>query len=626
MTSNASATDVAELARLFGKRETITGVRISPQGDYLLYRTPAGPRETRVVTLEIASGKSTSLLSSLGTDLSINDCLWVKVDRIGCAISGEQADGKLRLGFSRTIFFGRNESESKKDTKSRARMLDRAALAGSIINTLPDSSESVLVDLPDFEGLTVQEFNIYTGRRRETERSHFTAIYHMSDSKGRVRLRATNDEDSNGRLKNTRRYFVRMKDSNDWQPLAIKNLQEFDSFRPAGFDETDVWLYALKPYNERQAMFRIALDGTLREELVFAHPAVDVDGLVTFGRYAKPVGVSYSTDYNHIEYFDPAIKSLTASLGKALSGKEVTLLGDSWDGSRVLLVASSDDDPGTYYLFDRTTKKLQAISPVRPDLADKSMALTNPVSFTAADGAAVPAYLTLPPGGNGKGLPLVVMPHGGPEARDYWGFDWLVQFLAANGYAVLQPNFRGSAGYGKAWLNENAIKNWRRAIDDVNDSARWAIAQGIADPRRIAILGWSYGGYAALQSNVVAPDLYKAAVAIAPVSDWQQMKADAQRYTNVKIVKDYIGSGPHVREGSPAQNAAAIRAPVMLFHGTMDLNVNVRQSLAMKSALERASKSVTYTEYEGLNHGLADSDARTDMLTKIGNFLAANLR
>jgi dipeptidyl aminopeptidase/acylaminoacyl peptidase len=493
------------------------------------------------------------------------------------------------------------------------------------VHDLEENSINTLI-AKDPPGLSVQEVDVYTGRSRVVERSHRTAIYHMSDSKGRVRLRATNDDDGDGRLTNTRRYFVRANGSDDWQQLAIKDVQEFDSFDPEGFDETGSWLYALKPHNGRQAMFRIALDGTWREELVFAHPAVDVDGLVTFGRYARPVGISYSTDYNHIEYFDPAIKSLTATLGKALSGKEVTLLGDSWDGNRVLLIASSDDDPGTYYLFDRTTKKLQAISAVRPDLAGKPMAPTNPVSFKAADGATVPGYLTLPPGSNGKGLPLVVMPHGGPEARDYWGFDWLVQFLASSGYAVIQPNFRGSSGYGKAWLNDNAIKNWRQAIGDVNDAARWAVQQGIADAKRIAIVGWSYGGYAALQANVVDPDLYRAAVAIAPVTDWQKMKQDASRYTNSKVVQDYIGSGDHVQTGSPAQNASAIRAPVLLFHGTMDLNVDVDQSRTMKSALNDAGKSVDYVEYDGLNHGLVDSDARTDMLTRIAGFLEANLR
>jgi dipeptidyl aminopeptidase/acylaminoacyl peptidase len=640
MTSNASATDVAELARLFGKRETITGVRMSPQGDYLLYRTPAGPRETSMRTFNLSTGVTTSLLSSRGSDLSIDTCRWAKTDRIVCRFSGQTTDGATKIGFTRLISLGRDGGESKLlGTRTNSRSLDYNQHSGGIIDILPDDPASVLMDVPvvpettlntlitkDKRGLSVQRVDVYSGRGQVVEQPNRMAVYHMTDSKGTVRLRVVQGDDGEGRLTSTRRYFVRMQGDKDWRQLAIGNVNAYDDFSPQGFDESGNWLYALKPHNDRQALFRISVDGSGREELVYAHQDVDVDGLVTFGRYDKPVGASYSTDYNHIEYFDPQIKSLSASLAKALPGKVVALIQDSWDGNRILLSAASDTDPGAYFIFDRVTKKLQMVSPIRPELSGRSMSETRPISFAASDGAMVPGYLTSPLGSTGKSLPLVVMPHGGPESRDYWGFNWLVQFLAANGYAVLQPNSRGSAGYGKAWLNENAIKNWRRAIDDVNDSARWAIAQGIADPRRIAILGWSYGGYAALQSNVVAPDLYKAAVAIAPVSDWQQMKADAQRYTNVKIVKDYIGSGPHVREGSPAENAAAIRAPVMLFHGTLDLNVNVKQSLAMKSALERAGKSVTYTEYEGLDHGLADSDARTDMLTKIGNFLAANLR
>src|SRR6185369_1261532 len=189
-----------------------------------------------------------------------------------------------------------------------------------------------------------------------------------------------------------------------------------------------------------------------------------------------------------------------------------------------------------------------------------------PVSIAAPDGSAIPAYLTLPPGKEAKNLPAIVLPHGGPSARDEWGFDWLAQFLAARGYAVLQPQYRGSAGFGDVWLNENGFRNWRTSIGDITASAKWLSSQGIANPGRLAIVGWSYGGYAALQSAVTEPSLYKAVVAIAPVTDLQQIKQESRNYVDGDLIERLVGSGPHVEEGSPLRHAAAISAPVLLVH------------------------------------------------------------
>jgi dipeptidyl aminopeptidase/acylaminoacyl peptidase len=229
----------------------------------------------------------------------------------------------------------------------------------------------------------------------------------------------------------------------------------------------------------------------------------------------------------------------------------------------------------------------------------------------------------MPAGSTGKAMPAVVLPHGGPSSRDEWGFDWLPQFLAARGYVVIQPQYRGSAGYGEEFLNGNALRNWRTAMSDIGDSARYLAKEGIADPNRIAIVGWSYGGYAALQSAAIEPSLYKAAVAIAPVTDLAQIKKDAEHYTNARLVAAQIGSGPHVAEGSPVKVAANIQVPVLLFHGDLDINVDVGHSEKMNSVLKKAGKSVQYTRYPDLDHALDDSNARADMLMKIGTALQA---
>jgi dipeptidyl aminopeptidase/acylaminoacyl peptidase len=238
----------------------------------------------------------------------------------------------------------------------------------------------------------------------------------------------------------------------------------------------------------------------------------------------------------------------------------------------------------------------------------------------------IPAYLTLPPGNPGKSLPTLVMPHGGPASRDEWGFDWIAQYFAAQGFAVLQPNFRGSSGYGDNWYVDNGFKSWRVAISDVNDAGKWLIASGIADRSKLAVFGWSYGGYAALQSNVLDPDLFKAIVAVAPVTDLAMLKEQASNYTSASIVADYIGTGEHIASGSPRKQAEFIKAPVLMFSGDMDLNVDVLQAKAMDAALKANHKSSELVIYPGLDHSLVDSRVRAAMLQKADDFLKAALQ
>ena len=213
------------------------------------------------------------------------------------------------------------------------------------------------------------------------------------------------------------------------------------------------------------------------------------------------------------------------------------------------------------------------------------------------------------------------MPHGGPSARDEWGFDWLAQYFALRGYAAIQPNFRGSSGYGADWYQKNGFQSWKLAVGDVNDAARYLLSQKIAAPGKVAILGWSYGGYAALQSSVLDPDLFKAIVAIAPVTDLDRLRQESHNFVNYRKVDAFIGRGPHIKEGSPAQNAAVFKAPVMLFHGDRDLNVSIEESRLMQRRLNDAGRTVTLVEFSGLDHQLASAKARAQLLAQSDAFI-----
>ena len=338
------------------------------------------------------------------------------------------------------------------------------------------------------------------------------------------------------------------------------------------------------------------------------------------------IGVSYATERRQANYFDENLARIARQLSLALPGSPlIDFIGASDDESRLLIRAGSDTDAGTYYVLDRATRNLTRLMRSRPELDDVRLADMRAITYRAADGTEVPGYLTLPRGGTGRGLPAIVMPHGGPSARDEWGFDWMAQYFASRGYAVLQPNFRGSSGYGSQWFQTNGFQSWRIAVGDINDAGRWLVREGIGDPQRLAVLGWSYGGYAALQSGVVDPGLFRAIVAIAPVTDLQQSRDEYRWSWSSANVRDFFGTGPHIAEGSPAQHAGAIRAPVLIFHGTLDLNVSVRQSRLMRDRLRDASRPVELMEFPGLDHQLDDSAARAQLLRRSDAFLRQTL-
>ncbi len=625
-------------ATAFGTRENVQSMKISPSGTKVVMLM-SGPNSLTVVQLvDLATGQMTNLTSSNGRPEYLRWCDFAGETKLVCEhTSVEPIDGSM-TGFSRLFTIGVDGQGMKplgQQGTSRDRFLRQSD--GDVIDWVSADEGKILfqrVYIPEVgttgtlisrqkSGLGVDRIDLATLKSTQVEPPKEGVESYLTDGRGTVRIEMITERLSDSSSM-TGRHLLRYRaaGSRDWRELGVYDSRDGSGLYPLAVDADTDSVFVLKKLNGRDALYRVKLDESRAETLIASDKNVDIDGVVRLGNGQRIVGYTYADERRRTVYFDPQLMSLQQSLAKALSGQpQISFHGASADGQKILVLASGDTNPGTFYRFDRTSKKLEEIGPIRLALAKRPLASVKPISFAASDGVNVPAYLTLPPGSAGKNLPAVVLPHGGPSARDEWGFDWLPQFLAARGYAVIQPNYRGSAGYGEEWLAENGFKGWRTSIGDVTAAARYLVSQGIADPNRLAIVGWSYGGYAALQSAAVEPSLYKAAVAIAPVTDLGMLRQQFDSFTNARLARDFIGNGPHLTEGSPLKNAAAIHAPVLIVHGNQDANVSIAQSERMVDALKGQGKKVEFLRLAGLDHQLDDSAARIELLTRIGTLL-----
>ncbi len=628
-----------DLAQRFGTLPGVTDVSLSPDGAKLAFVAPNKGRANDLYVVDIGDDASPRrILRASGDPETLLWCRWVTDARMVCQIGGREEYGGTIYGYSSLVGVDAAGGNVKAlGVRRGANALGADFRGGEVIDWSPGQPGSVLVmrsHVPEVnrtsgsliskneEGMGVELMDVTSGSVKIVEKPRPDAIEYITDGKGRVRVMGTQAEKGQTRyLSGEVRYFFKPRDGGNWQPLSTVDLLKDEGFNPVTVDAATDRAIGFAKVDGRKAVSAVRLDGSGRGEILFRHPEVDIDGLVRVGRDRRVVGATYATDRRMMEATDPAVSAMAGALSKALGGRDVYFVDASADESQWLVWAGSDVDPGRYYRYTPAAKQLRPLLEERPLLTGQALSPVKPIQYPAADGTMVPGYLTLPPGRtDAKSLPAIVMPHGGPSLRDEWGFDWLAQYFAQCGFAVIQPNFRGSSGYGDQWYQNNGFQSWRTASGDVTDAGRWMVAQG-ADPARLSIVGWSYGGYAALQSDVLAPGLFRSIVAIAPVTDLAALKVKEERYTLGAIVRDFIGSGPHIREGSPAQNAGKISAPVLMFHGTFDQNVDIEQSRMMKRALASAGKRVDLVEYPGLAHSLEDGETRSAMLKRIIDFL-----
>ena len=491
-----------------------------------------------------------------------------------------------------------------------------------VIDMLSEDPAHILVALyrSDADSPDVMKINVDTGAiRTVVEGQNHISRWH-TDAQGHVRLGIAVADGM------VRTYYRDDADS-DFRLVHEEPVADALSFSPLSLADTPGTLWvASSAETGRQAIYRYDVRADRLLDRYAARPDVDIDRLIL--DRGRPLGYGYTVDEPAVVYTDAASKQDSEQIAAALPDFRTSIVDSTPDGHRLLIFAAGGNRPGGYYLLTRTRESavLTSLGATRPDIDARSLAPVSAVSYRARDGLTIRGYVTLPPGQHAEPMPFVIMPHGGPTARDDLGFDYIAQMIASRGYGVLQPNFRGSTGYGAAF-ERAGYQQWGLAMeDDLADGVRWLVAQKLADPARICIVGWSYGGYAALMGAIETPGLYRCAVSMAGVTDLRRRLDRAQRSRLADLNMPRYDSDPvAVDANSPLLHADRIRIPVLLAHGRRDFTVPVEDTEAMEAALRDAGKQVEAIYFDDDDHYLYREEDRIAYLKALDRFLAENL-
>lgn len=414
----------------------------------------------------------------------------------------------------------------------------------------------------------------------------------------------------------------------NFKPIyELKEALDYPSLQGLGRDGASIVVYFNKGETKGE-YHEINAEGIMGPSLDTSEDVSSTDALFhpVTRRFA---GFTRTNDWVAYDYEDPLLKKLAAAL-PALMGDDyrAVIVDFAEDPRKMIIYGENGEDAGTYYFADLSTGELTVLAVNYEDLPTRWITEKKPITYKATDGLEIHGYLTLPPRKAAKALPLVVLPHGGPQARDYIAFDWQVQALAANGYAVFQPNFRGSSGYSSSFVNAGHGEFGRKMQTDLSDGVRDLVKQGIVDPKRVAIMGASYGGYAALAGATLDPGVYNCAISIAGISDPKSFnefiaeKTGGRESSSVLYWKQFTGDPKSWESISPARQAANASCPILLIHGTDDTVVPIEQSRRMESALKKAVKPVEFVTYKGQDHWETVGSARIEMMKAAMAFLS----
>ena len=497
----------------------------------------------------------------------------------------------------------------------------------TIVDWLEDEPNYVLMSFDkelNNERPAIYRVNVRTGTTTTVKKGNRNIQYWITDNDGEPRI-------GQGRVDNkeaTPVMKIRMPNSDKWVdssqfPGLVANVDVH------GFTENPNEII-ISDYRGKDTIGLYVYDLGFKKitRKIYHNDEFDASGVVRSSDSGEVIGVKFTSDTAQTIMLDEHA-TLVEKLRQKFPDFNVTFVDESANGNAIVAKVSSAMDPGYMMLYEKNRDKPKLLGAMYPGLTPKEMGAVISVKYKARDGQVIPSYVTIPPTitttAQLKNLPFIVLPHGGPYSRDAKRFDYFAQFFASRGYGVLQMNFRGSEGYGKAY-EEAGRKNWVVMQEDVEDGTRWLFEKGYADPKRTCIAGWSYGGYAALMGAGKNPELYSCAISMAGVTDIRALISDASNYRFGKAsVKKFVGAGfsdkDDMKANSPVKLAADMTVPLFLAHGERDQAVHFSQYSKMKNALKKSKAKVTYMKFEDEDHYLSNQANRQQFFTGLDKFL-----
>ena len=579
------------LEAFFRKPEKIN-VRLSPSGRHLAFLAP-WERRLNVHVRNLETGAETRATSDRGRD--ILEYIWASDDRL---IYAQDAGGDE----NHRLYSVRPDGTDPVD------LTPFDGVKCGIVDELEENDDEILFQMNrrDPKLFDVYRLNVHDGGMEMIAENPGNIMAWMTDHDGRLRLAVTTDGVNSSLLH-------RAAEAGAWTEVATYNFKE--SATPLFFTFDNAGLYvASNVGRDRAAIFTYDLSTGREGDLLFEHPEVDVTRLMRSRRRKVVTGAVFETDRIGYHFFDDERARIQAFVDERLPGYENHLTSHTRDESRFVVYSRNDRTRGSYHLLDTGAMTLTHLFDLSPWLEESAMAEMRPVAYESRDGLTIRGYLTVPAGREPENLPMIVHPHGGPWARDSWGFNPEVQFLASRGFAVLQMNFRGSIGYGRAfWMA--SFGEWGRAMqDDITDGVRWAIDEGIANPERVAIYGGSYGGYATLSGLTKTPDLYACGISYVGVSNLFTWMEAIPPYWKpyLEMMHEMVGhperDEARFRETSPLFHADRIRAPLLVAQGANDPRVRKEESDQIVAALRERGVPVEYIVKENEGHGFLNEE------------------
>lgn len=605
----------------------IQQVKISPDGKHIALRK-LHEGEHVLVFMSLSPLKITGGLRGRGKE-EVGEFYWANNERIVAELLSRRAAleqpvnyGSLYAinvdGSRGKLIFGWRAGEMQ--TGSKIKKAESTRAHATIIDPLIDNGEEILISTSpwarDFESHgSVYRVNIYSGVRDRVINLPQIGGRAYTDGNGNLIFANGTDKERN--------YELFRKAENGWNPIEDEQLSQSV---PIGFDQKANAAYLVRDRKgATEQLIRMDMDSG-HVTPIFRHEDVDITGIITHPVSGQPIGVRVDPDYPEAYFFDEGdgFAAFYRGLLKAFEGHRISFTSVTKDGSKAVLRVSGDRLPGDYFLLDLKTKRADFLLPSADWLEPDKLNPMEAASFASKDGLKVGVYLTFPRGQR-ENLPMVVVPHGGPRARDYWQYDRQAQILSQNGYLVLQVNFRGSTGYGDHFLKAGT-REWGSKIQrDIAEAAQWAIDKGYADPERLCIFGASFGGYSALMNPIRYPDLYQCAAGYVGVYDLEMLyeRGDIRRRDRgVSYLEEVVSRDEtFLQENSPLHNVDKLKLPIFVVHGAQDERAPVEHAEALIEQLDAADKPYQSLILPNEGHGFYAEDSNLQLYGQLLEFL-----